>query len=39
MKIMKLEKKEKHLNTLEKYRIYIYIYVDVYNPIFETLQE
>jgi hypothetical protein len=50
MKVIKIEKKEKHLNTLEKYHIHmcIYIYIisedglhmnETYNPIFEVKQE
>jgi hypothetical protein len=48
MKIMKIENKGNHLNTLEKYHIYKVgrnrldmndTYIDVYNPVFETLQE
>jgi hypothetical protein len=47
-KIIKMEKKGKRLNTLEKYHVYkiskirLYkndAYSDVYNPTFETLQE
>jgi hypothetical protein len=46
--IMKTEKKGKYLNTLEKYHVYKVsrkrlqisdANIDVYNPIFETLQE
>jgi hypothetical protein len=48
IKIKELEKKGKNLNTLERYHIYkisinrLHIndtYIDVYGPIFETLQE
>jgi hypothetical protein len=48
MDIIKTEEKGKHLNILEKYHIYTIrknrlhmngIYIDIYNPIFETLQE
>jgi hypothetical protein len=48
MKIIKIEKKRKHLNTLEKYYTYKIsknilhmnnAYIDVYNLIFKTLQE
>jgi hypothetical protein len=48
MDIRKTGKKGKHLNTLEKYRIYKIskdnlhmndTYIDTYNPIFETLYE
>jgi hypothetical protein len=46
--IIKTEEKGKHLNILEKYRIHKIskntlhmnvAYIDIYNPIFETLQE
>jgi hypothetical protein len=48
IKIMEIEKKGKHLNTLEKYHIYKVsrnrlqmndTHIDVYSPIFKTLQE
>jgi hypothetical protein len=48
MNIIRTQKKAKHLNTLEKYHIHkisksrLHMndpYVDIYNPIFETLQE
>jgi hypothetical protein len=50
MDIIRTEKKGKHLNTLGKYHIRVYkisknkvhmydTYIDIYNPIFETLQE
>jgi hypothetical protein len=48
MKIIKMEKKEKHLSTLERYHMYKVsknrlhmndTYIGVCNPIFETLQE
>jgi hypothetical protein len=48
MKVIKINKKGKHLNTLEKYHIHkrskngLHMndaYIDVYNRIFETLQE
>jgi hypothetical protein len=48
MDIIKTEKKGKHLNTLEKYHKYKIskdklhmndIYIDTYNPIYETLHQ
>jgi hypothetical protein len=48
MKVLKTEKKGKHLNTLEKYHIYKTskeglqmndTYIDTHNPIFEVIQE
>jgi hypothetical protein len=48
MKILKTEKKGKHLNTLEKYHIYKTskeglqmndTYIDTHNPIFEMIRE
>jgi hypothetical protein len=48
MEIIQIDKKGKHLNTLEKYHIYkmsknrLHIndtYIDVCNPIFEVLYE
>jgi hypothetical protein len=48
MDIIKIYKKGKHLNTLQKYHIYkinkdiLHInntYIDTYNPIFETLHQ
>jgi hypothetical protein len=48
MKIIKIEKKEIYLNTLEKYQTHKIskkqttqndAYIEAYNPIFETLQE
>jgi hypothetical protein len=47
MKVLKTEKKGKHLNTLEKYHIYKMskglqmndTYIDIHNPIFEVIQE
>jgi hypothetical protein len=48
MNTIKTEKKGKHFNTLQKYHIYKIsknglhmndAYIDIYNPIFETLQE
>jgi hypothetical protein len=48
MKVLKAEKKGKHLNTLEKYHIYKTsreglqmkeTYIDIHNPIFEVIQE
>jgi hypothetical protein len=48
MKVIKIQRKGKHLNTLERYHIYkmsregVHMndaHVDVHNPIFEALQE
>jgi hypothetical protein len=48
MKIIEIKKRRKRLNILEKYHIYKInknrlhmtdTYIDVYNPIFEILQE
>jgi hypothetical protein len=48
MKVLKTEKKGKHLNTLEKYHIYKTskeglqmndTYIDIHNPIFKVIQE
>jgi hypothetical protein len=48
MKILKTERKGKHLNTLEKYHIYNMskdglqmndTYIDTHNPVFEMIQE
>jgi hypothetical protein len=48
MKVLKTEKKGKHLNTLEKYHIYKTskeglqmndTYINIHNPIFEVIQE
>jgi hypothetical protein len=50
MKALKAERKGKHLNTLERYYIYIYktrrdrlkmnhAYIDTHNTIFELIQE
>jgi hypothetical protein len=48
MKVLKTEKKRKHLNTLEKYHIYKVskeglqmndTYIDTHSPIFEMIQE
>jgi hypothetical protein len=47
MEVMEVERKGKHLNTLEKYHIYKLsrsrlhmndTHIDTYNPIFEPLQ-
>jgi hypothetical protein len=47
-KILKTEKKGEHLNTLEKYHIYMTsknglqmndTYIDTHNPIFEVIQD
>jgi hypothetical protein len=48
MKVVKIERKEKHRNTLEKYHIYEMsrnrlhmndTYINIHNPIFEALPE
>jgi hypothetical protein len=48
MKVLKMQRKGKHLNTLERYYIYEMrkdglqmndTYIDTHNPIFEIIQE